>query len=87
MAAVDRFTMMPGATGPITMAFAVTPSDSDELPEVTRALYIRTAGAVRVAFCNGAVFTYPYLAAGRHPIRVAKVFQTGTTATDITGEV
>lgn len=38
--------MLLGGTGPITVAFAVTPSDTAELPEVARALCIRTTGAV-----------------------------------------
>lgn len=72
---------------PITGAAAVTPSDSTDLSEVTLALYIGTAGAAKLTLMDGSVVTYAALAAGRHPLRVKRVWATGTTATGIVAEV
>lgn len=82
----DRFILyQPSLGGPVNSAFAVTPSDTQDLREVTRALYLGAAGSMRVRFADGTEHTYAALAAGRHPLRVVRVFSTGTTATDITG--
>ena len=87
MAAVDKFAthgaVAPGA--PITDAAAVTPSDSAALPNVTRYLYIGVTGNVKVDFhLSGTGVTLMALAAGVfHPLRVVKVYATGTTATNI----
>lgn len=72
---------------PITGAFAITTSDSTDLAEVTLNLYVSVAGAVKLTMFDGSVVTYANLAAGRHPLRVKRVWATGTTATGIVGEV
>lgn len=72
---------------PITAAFAITPSDSADLAEMTLNLYVGTAGAAKLTMFDGSVVTYANLAAGRHPLRVKRVWATGTTATGIVGEV
>lgn len=72
---------------PITGAFAITPNDSTDLGEITVNLYVGTAGACKVTMFDGSVVTYASLAAGRHPLRVKRVWATGTTATGIVGEV
>ncbi len=72
---------------PITGAFAVTPADGTDLAEVTVNLYIGTAGAAKLTMYDGSVVTYAALAAGRHPLRVKRVWATGTTATGIVAEV
>lgn len=83
----DRFPDSLSLVGPITSAFTVVPNDEADLPEVARALYLGAPGAVRVRFADGTEHTYGNLLAGRHPLRVVRVFATGTTAPDITGEV
>ncbi len=72
---------------PITGAFAITPNDSNDLAEMTVNLYIGTAGAAKLTMFDGSVVTYANLSAGRHPLRVKRVWATGTTATGIIGEV
>lgn len=73
-------------SSPITGAAAVTPNDSTDLAEVTLALWISVAGAVKVTMLDGTVVTYASLAAGRHPLRVKRVWATGTAATGIVAE-
>lgn len=71
---------------PVTGAAAITPSDSADLPECTLNLYVGTAGAAKLTMFDGSVVTYAALAAGRHPIRVVRVWATGTTATGLVAE-
>lgn len=72
---------------PITGAFAITPSDAADLAEVTLNLYVSTAGAVKATMFDGSVVTYANLAAGRHPLRIKRLWATGTTATGLIAEV
>jgi len=72
---------------PICGAFAITPSDAADLQEITINLYVGTAGSVKVTMFDDSVVTYPSLAAGRHPLRVKRVWATGTAATGLVGEV
>ena len=72
---------------PITGAFAIIPSDSVDLHELTVNLCIGTAGSLKVTLLDGSTVTYPAIAAGRHPLRVSRVWAAGTTATGIVGEV
>lgn len=87
--AEDRFRLYSESLdGPISKAFAVTPNDNADLSEVTRALYVGGAGSVKVRFKNGGDITYINVSAGqRLPVRVERVFATGTTATNIIAEV
>lgn len=63
---------------------AVTKSDTVDLTTLTRALYIGTAGDVRVVQRNGTAVTFKAVPAGAIlPIRCARVNSTGTTAADI----
>lgn len=61
----------------------VTPSDDDDLAFVSRAIYVATAGAVRLTTAGGQTLTTPELGQGWHPIRATRVFATATTATGI----
>ncbi len=73
---------MTGLRDPIERAVNITPSDSDDLDVVTRAVYVGTAGDLRVTMLSGEIVT---LLAGQgwHPIRVSRVWATGTTAAAI----
>lgn len=63
---------------------AVTPSDTVDLPGgVTRALMVGADGDLAVIYANGASDTIYLLAGVVHPIQVARVKSTGTTATSI----
>ena len=85
----DRFAdRSPSTDGPAFHGFAITPSDSANLPEVTRGLYVGTAGAVRVLMASGAEITFANIAAGTIlPIRAQRVLASGTTATLVLGLV
>lgn len=73
-------------SSPITGAAAVTPSDSADLGETTLSIYVGHAGAAKLTMFDGSVVTYPHLAIGRHPLRVKRVWATGTVASDIVAE-
>lgn len=72
-------------TAPPSSAAQVTPSDLVDLPFVSRALYIGTAGDLRVLTRDGQDVTYRNVS-GTKVLRVARVFATGTTAADIVSE-
>lgn len=71
---------------PVTGAAAVTPNDSADLSEVTLNLYVGTGGTLKVTMQDGTTPTYAAIAAGRHPLRVKRVWATGTSATGIVAE-
>ncbi len=73
-------------SSPITGAATVTPNDSTDLSETTLSLYIGTAGALKVTMFDGSVVTYPDITAGRHHLRVKRVWATGTSATGLIAE-
>lgn len=73
-------------SSPVTGAAAVTPNDATDLSEVTLSLYVGTAGTLKVTMNDGSVVTYPAIAAGRHHLRVKRVWATGTSATGIVAE-
>lgn len=71
---------------PVVGGAAVTPSDSTDIAESTISLYVGTAGTLKVTMFDGSVVTYGAIAAGRHPLRVKRVWATGTSATNIVAE-
>ncbi len=74
--------------GPATDAFDITPHDTDELVEATRALYVGDPGDVAVELISGAEVTFFNVAASSLlPVRVVRVKATGTTADQILGLV
>lgn len=79
-------THAPGLTSPIAAAAAITPDDGVDLPQATRAVFVGGPGDLTVTLVAGGTVTLTGLAAGTwHPIRVARVHATGTTATDLIG--
>lgn len=66
-------------------AVAVTPNDGADLALTSRGLYIGGAGNVRVLLdLDSAAVTFAACAAGSVlPIRVVRVYSTGTTATNL----
>jgi len=72
-------------TSPPSNAAPVTPSDTADLPFVSRALYIGTPGDVHVLTNEGQDVLYKGLT-GTKVLRVARVFASGTTASDIIAE-
>ncbi len=77
-----------GINAPAIDAFAVTPSDVVDLNEVTRALYIGTAGDITLLTRDGSEVVFTGLVAGSIlPVRTARVKATGTSAANIVGLV
>lgn len=72
-------------TQPASHACGVEPSDSEQLAEIPRALYIGTGGDLAVVMKSGAEVTLQVFAGGIIPIRVRQVKATGTTADGIVG--
>ncbi len=71
--------------GPAVGASAIAPSDANTIP-VTRGIYVGTAGDLKADFVNGGTVTLKGLAAGIvHPLRLTRVYATGTSAADIVG--
>lgn len=85
---LDRFSSHGGSLdAPATHGFAITPHDSNELAEVTRAIFVATGGAVAVQMASGSAVTFASVPSGTLlPIRVCKVLL-ATTATGLVGLV
>ncbi|MBL3705556.1 hypothetical protein GI582_22905 [Sulfitobacter sp. BDSS02] len=63
--------------------FGVTPDDGADLPNASRALNVAQSGTVRVTTVGGDTETL-FLAAGiAFPVRVQRIWSSGTTATGI----
>lgn len=73
-------------TNPITGCFAITPNDTTDLQEVPISIYVGGAGTLKVTMYDGSVVAYPAIAAGRHNLRVKRVWATGTSATGLIAE-
>jgi hypothetical protein len=68
-------------SGPAERFVAVAPNDTAPLPGGTsRGLHVTVAGTLSVADADGNVVTIASGAGQYHPLRVARVLATGTTA-------
>ena len=77
-----------GIENPAVDAFAITPSDTADVKEVTRAIYVGGDSDIAVVMKSGASVTLHSVVAGTMiPIRVSRVLATGTTATNLVGLV
>jgi|OM-RGC.v1.032256369 hypothetical protein len=87
MPAIDTFHQYDTSLiSPLTHGFAITPSDSEELSEVTRELYVGGAGNIVLVLKSGDEITLNAVPAGlRLPYRVRQVRATDTTATHLVG--
>lgn len=74
------------ASSPALLAFAVTPSNTVDLAQVTRGIYVGVSGDLKVDMVAGGTVIFVDLAAGMiHPIAAKRIYQTGTDATSIIG--
>lgn len=74
----------PGLSSPLTRAVAVTPNDSTDLTNTSRAIYVGGAGDLEVITSGGDTAIFVGVAAGTLlPIRVSRVKAAGTTATSL----
>lgn len=78
----DKFAA--GLESPATHLQSVTPSDTDDLTRASRGLNVETAGTIQVTTVAGAIGSVYVVAGVAFPIRVSRVWATGTTATGIT---
>ena len=71
--------------GPAHNAAAVNPADGSDLPVFSTALFVGGAGAIKVDMVGGttAVTLTGVVAGSVLPLRVSRVYATGTTATNI----
>ena len=75
-----------GLESPAERAFAITGNDSTDLTVYPRAIYVGGAGNVKVTTLGGDTVTLNGAVAGSIlPVRVVRVFSTGTTATNLIG--
>jgi len=73
-----------GYNAPAENAFSVTPNDSTDMANAARALFVGGAGDVKVDTTGGDTVTFTGVTAGMIlPVRVTRVYATGTTATNI----
>jgi len=68
---------------PATDAVAVTPDDNNDLANVAVALYVGTTGDVKINTFYGNTVTFKTVPVGIMPVRVSRVWSTGTTASNI----
>lgn len=80
----DFLTYSRRPAGPYERAVAVSPNDSTDLTDVASALYIGGSGNVKVDTVQGDTVTITGALVGTIlPLRVRRVWSTGTTATNI----
>ena len=72
---------------PAASVFVVVPSDTTDLAQATTALNVLTPGKVRLTAVDGTEATVSIHPGHAFPVRAQRVWQTGTTATGITGLV
>lgn len=71
-------------SAPATRFAAVTPSDSADLGELPKALYVGVGGALVLRGADGVVVTFTQVVGGTVlPVRARRVQATGTTASAI----
>lgn len=71
---------------PAENAAEIVPGDSAQLPRVSRAVYVGEGGDLRVQMLGGGIVTFRNIPAGTlMPLRISRVFATGTDATAILG--
>lgn len=85
MAAFDRWGSL-GNVGSCESFFAITPHDTNELPEITRAIYVGVTGNIVIGQRDGTNVTFVAVPAGYIlPVRARYVRATNTTAASMVG--
>jgi hypothetical protein len=83
MSAADKFVNFQGGLqSPPSNSFVITPSDTTELPFVTRSVYVGAAGDItlRLAGDTGSEIIKAVAVGTTLPIRARQIYATGTTA-------
>jgi hypothetical protein len=76
-----------GLQSPARNSFTITPSDTAELPFVTRSVYVGGSGDITARLADDAAqVTLKAVPVGTVlPIRARQIYATGTTATSLVG--
>ncbi|GGL77403.1 spike base protein, RCAP_Rcc01079 family [Wenxinia marina] len=74
-----------GLESPAIRIVAITPDDGADLGEAVRGLNVAGAGSVRIRTVGGSEGTIFVAAGAAFPVRVARVYASGTTASGIVG--
>lgn len=84
-AATDNFSAYnSGLDSPPGNGALVSPNDSVDLTNVSRACIVATAGDVKVTTLGGQTLVIPSVTAGQFlPFRFTRIWSTGTTASNI----
>jgi hypothetical protein len=88
VSATDTFANFQGGLqAPPTNSFVITPSDTLELPFVTRAVYVGAAGDItlRLAGDTGSHIIKAVAVGTTLPIRARQIYATGTVASQLVG--
>lgn len=84
--AIDRYVHRSASPDfPAGSIIEITPDDAADLSHVTVALNVATPGRVRVTMQDGTVTDVSVAPGIAFPIRVCRVWATGTTATGLRG--
>jgi hypothetical protein len=71
-------------TAPVCQAVEVTPNDATDLANWTRAVFVGVGGDVKVDMATSGTVTFKNILSGTTlPIRVRRIYATGTTAQSI----
>ena len=80
---VDEFkNRAPGLESPLENGAEVAPDDASDLDNITRALWVGVSGDIKVTLKGGSTVTLAN-AFGLLPLRVTRVWDTDTAATNI----
>jgi hypothetical protein len=81
---VNQFRFPYEADAPGSNAWEVTPDDDEFLPRASRGIYVGGSGTLKVEMRGIGTVTFQAVPAGMIlPIRIIKVYATGTSATGI----
>lgn len=72
-----------GLESPATRIVEITPDDTADIFYASRAVNVATSGSLRVTTTGGDTGTVHVTAGVAFPLRVTRIWQTGTTATGI----
>ncbi len=86
MPAIDDFANNSSSVlGPLVGAFLITPHATEELPKVTRQIYVGGAGNIQVVWADGTETIEPVADGDRLDWRIRQVKAASTTATGLRG--
>jgi len=85
LSGADKFSSYQvGLTSPAEDAFAITPSNTVDLANFSRAIWVGGTGDVKVDMVGSGTVTYTTVPAGYMlAVRASRVYATGTTATSL----